>query len=1411
MRQANHSLSGAHRLYFVLLAAFLMMSHFAFSQTSFTRTYQLGGGIEVACCAKGPMSWGFTPVIQDTSLSGNVQITSISVSDSGNILATDPHGVAGTTWEIFVGNASCGFPAGEVQGVVNLGTYSCSAPTQLIFNTNGVFSPPASGTFAASFDFTTGTFTANDLGAFILGTNVPSNLTQGLFVQVMLWGGDNPSDLILSDISVTVAGTVGTAGLIPQQLLGASGSSTNPTASYAEPVNTATGNYYSSFTDLAVPGRGFPFVFSRHYNTLDSYSGPLGPGWTHSYNLFLTQDPASGAVTIKQQDGSSVKFALNGPGSFIAVTTGLFDKLQENADGSFTLTRRNQVKLIFSPAGKLTSVGDRNGNTQFMTYDSSGDLTAITDTVGRVFTLSYNENHQLVSISDPSGRTVFYAYDAKGNLVSCANPAGGVTQYAYDSSARLTAAINPRGVTYVHNTFDASGRVVAQQNGRGITTSFFYDAPVAGMTTIIDGNGNTLYHVYDANTRLIKTVNGKGAAITLSYDSNNDRTAITDANGHATFFTYDSNGNVTKVLNALGSAVSFAFDPFNDVTGVTDPVGHVTVFTYDSNGNLSSILDPLGGTSRLSYDSQGQLLAITDTVGNTRKFVWDNFGNRTQFVDGAGRMWTFTYDALGRKTTSMDSLGHTNSIHYDVLDRIVSKINPLGDQNQYAYDPVGELVTATDANRHVTSYQYDSVGKLAAMIDALGNQTTYAYDFDSNLVSVRNARGKITSYSYDAANERIAITDPLGRTTTFTNDPAGNLISEAYGNGKSKTISYDAASRPVMVNYSDGTTVSFVFDAIGNRTSMTDSLGVTSCAFDALNRLTSVTGIDGKVVGYAYNAAGKPSTLTYPDGRTIYYQYDGSNRLIGVADGAHMGTSYEYDRGARLVSVRLPNGVQASYVYDNANRLLKVLNASRFAYISSYSYALDKVGNRIKIVSGRYGASTYAYDALNQLTSFTDSWSHTVNYVYDEDGNRSMRMSREGAELYTYDDGDELISAGRAAFTYDGSGNRLSRVNLGATTSYTWDAANRLKSVTDQYRIIEYAYDGDGNRVSESSVFGSHAYVNNIQRRAPEVIADYRGDKLIDYVYGYHLIAAVKDSDADYVTYDGVGSVVDTTEADGAVVASYAYDPWGKSTASRERFGEGGEDHESTPTRFAGQVLDEGDDLYYMRARYYDPQVGRFLSFDPIGPSVGNPHDQNGYAYARNNPLRYVDPLGLSSEASATPDVTSGARVYKSSSSSSTLGTLITGPLGAFNPFNRSPNPLNPSNVKTDIVVASVATGVYLAPEVESFCLFEPGACVSLTTSAAELGLGVGGSPSLTGAVSNADAVVSEISAVVGAIKYVIDSNISFDFGPSDPGTIYPGPTDVVPTVYPDPNDPSGVSYDNPNIDTSDDGSDGGS
>jgi YD repeat-containing protein len=205
----------------------------------------------------------------------------------------------------------------------------------------------------------------------------------------------------------TVIPGSGSNGSNPGQNLGSGGPSMNRTGTIAEPINTLTGNFYSAQTDLAIHGRGLPFVFNRYYNSLDPTTGPLGIGWTHSYNLSLTVNSTNAVVSVRQQDGSVVAFQPTSGGAFNPVTRGLFDTLTQNADGSYLLRRHNQTVLRFSATGVLQSVTDRNGNTQILAYSTAGDLASIRDTVGRIITFTVNASHQIISMTDPLSRTVY--------------------------------------------------------------------------------------------------------------------------------------------------------------------------------------------------------------------------------------------------------------------------------------------------------------------------------------------------------------------------------------------------------------------------------------------------------------------------------------------------------------------------------------------------------------------------------------------------------------------------------------------------------------------------------------------------------------------------------------------------------------------------------------------------------------------------------------------------------------------------------------------------------------------------------------------------------------------------------------------------------------------------------------------
>jgi YD repeat-containing protein len=290
-------------------------------------------------------------------------------------------------------------------------------------------------------------------------------------------------------------------------------------------------------SDLTIPGRGLPFVFTRTYNSLDPYAGPLGHGWTHSFNVLLTES-ATGSVVIKHGDGREEFYSPLGGGNFIPLTGGIFNILVKNPDGTFNLTLKNQTEYRFSTAGKLGFMRDRNANSLSFIYAGSGNLTTITDTVGRTVTLAYDSNNRITQVTDPIGRKVKYSYDASNNLVSVTDPNGGVSTFSYDASHRITQILNELGNVLVANTYDGSGTVLTQRNGRGFPTTFDYNTPNPGGTAITDPRGNSILHTHDVLFRLKKVTDTNGGAIDFSYDAQNNRTGIVDQNNNTTLFTY---------------------------------------------------------------------------------------------------------------------------------------------------------------------------------------------------------------------------------------------------------------------------------------------------------------------------------------------------------------------------------------------------------------------------------------------------------------------------------------------------------------------------------------------------------------------------------------------------------------------------------------------------------------------------------------------------------------------------------------------------------------------------------------------------------------------------------------------------------------------------------------------------------
>jgi RHS repeat-associated protein len=389
----------------------------------------------------------------------------------------------------------------------------------------------------------------------------------------------------------------------------------------------------------------------------------------------------------------------------------------------------------------------------------------------------------------------------------------------------------------------------------------------------------------------------------------------------------------------------------------------------------------------------------------------------------------------------------------------------------------------------------------------------------------------------------------------------------------------------ITVTYPDNSTVQFTRDANGNVTRMVDSLGTSNYVYDELNRLTSYTDPFGKAIGYQYDEIGNVTKLTYPDGKQVTYAFDANNRMSSFTDWAGKTTTFGYDSTNLLTSVTYPNGIVSSFTYDKAGRLIGKSDSG----ISSYTFTLDKNGNRT-------GAT-----------------------ISQPLGSRPQNISQASA----YDAANRIQNAGTATFGFDNNGNMISKTEGGATTNYGYDFENRLVSVSGS---STYLYNGQGVRLQKTEGGITTRFVVDSNHDLSELLCetDANGTITSYYVYGLGLAYKVTTTGTHYYySFDPLGSTIAMTDDAKNVVNSYAYDPFGKVTNAFEGT--------QNPFQFAGRfgVMLEQNGLYFMRARFYLPQLGRFTSMDPGAVEARFPHTLNRFRYAANNPLLFIDPKGL--------------------------------------------------------------------------------------------------------------------------------------------------------------------------------------
>jgi RHS repeat-associated protein len=932
-------------------------------------------------------------------------------------------------------------------------------------------------------------------------------------------------------------------------------------------------------------GRVVTFVNDAN-NRVIRMIDPLGRTNAYEYNaqgdLVSATDPRGGVTRYGYDADHQMTNAVDPNGNqFVRNVYSLNRVVEAQRDALGNLTT-----FTYNFVTRETVVSNALGFRQVHKHDEHLRVVQITDEAGNIQNFEYDEFNNRTKVVDKNRRTTTYTYDVRGNVTSKTDPSGNVTTIGYDPLNNPTNRMDSKLGRTAFN-FDGRGNLTKTVNPQDFTNTVTYSAK--GLPLLIrDANGNSLSNAFDGAGNLISSRDALGYIRTYTYDAAGRKVTEVDPNNATNRFVYDGNNNLLRSIDPLGYTNVFAYDANNNQVLIQDARGHQTIKTYDPKDRLVSVRDPLGGVTSNAYDALDRRIATTDPRGNVTRFAYDLVGNLVAVSNALGQVTRFTYDPNGNQLTSVNPLGQVTSNECDVLNRLIAVTDSLGNVTRYAYDELDRRTQVTDANSKITRFFYDPLGWLTNVIDAATGAVHFAYDKVGNRTAMTEPNGRITIYAYDALNRLTQKQEPVG-TYQYRYDGAGNRIGLTDAKGQSITNVFDANRRLTAVKYADGSQVAFAYDPIGNRIRMTDAQGTTTYAYDALNRMTNCTDSAGKTVAYTYDANGNRVAMTYPGNRVVSYTFDALNRMETVADWLGGVTTNTYDAAGNLVQVRNPNGTTTRYGFDDAGRLTSLTNARPDAsVISSYALDLDGVGNHLQSVQ---------VDPIEPLIS-----TQTVSYAYDTD--------------------NRLTNAAGTVFTYDANGNMTAK---GADT-FAYDYENRLTNAVVGGIAHQYQYDGVGNRLRATRGGVTTRYVLDVNGTLAHVLAeaDAAGTITAYYVYGRGLVSRITaGGSASHYHYDLRGSTVAMTDSGGNVTDKYAYDPFGTVVNTTGTL--------ANPFKYVGRygVMDEGTGLAYIRARYYSPSLGRFVTKDPVTGKDGDSQSLNRYIYALNNPVRLVDVSGF--------------------------------------------------------------------------------------------------------------------------------------------------------------------------------------
>jgi RHS repeat-associated protein len=862
------------------------------------------------------------------------------------------------------------------------------------------------------------------------------------------------------------------------------------------------------------------------------------------------------------------------------------------------------------------------------------------DIDGQTTVFNFDSDYRLIKTTYPDNSVEKLIWGTRNFVSSTVDALGFVTKYQYDSHNNLIQIKNPSSEETFNIVYDQNFNQPTQMtspNGAPVNLTL---NQTTGDVVQVTRDGLSLQYQYDQFGNVLTTNNGIG---TYSNETNSNGLykKIFDSRNPETL-SYDVRGRITNRQFQSGRIITYSYDNYDRVVLMTDNSGPSVKYTYDVLGRVL------------------QQEIFSSTNKEVTKYLWDERSRLIQTVDNLGRKTQYQYNA-------------SNSTLY-VIDKPSAIVAPDGKTTVFRYDIMQRLVQKIEADGSVTKFDYNLRGDLAKLTDAEGNYTTFTYDGNRRLVrkdaptlitdikGVSTPSREITLYFYDDSDrllqEERQLNSP-GAKKTVTNFVYDNLdrviektvqkltAGDDVEDSKTSTFTYESILEKNLLKTANNEVASLTFNheslppykltnaktaatAQGNPLGLTESDLIMS--YDFTNELALIKSINGTIL--------------------LSSQHDIAGRLINIrsgnflsSNGPALESTIAYDDFGRKSSITNSDGLKQVLAYDQLSRLNSMAWTRNNISDVTQKLTYDPAGNIIN--SKRENTETaFGYDKVNQLIS-EHSQVQTREFQYDKVGNR-IKDSYLGNAKYISNAivGDVKATNSFNTYGYDIDG-------LGNLTTIVSEKDKTQKDLTyglnGKLETFQYSLGTNGD-----SLLATYYYDALDRRIAKNVqIAQGQTQKNFTQTYSYlgdeERILFAKNGNGNFTLFvDGQGIDEHIGEVTSTTAKSYVTDHLGSvlntdASAGKKMFGAFGEKlgdtqlnalsiDEATPAviyGYAGREYDLESGLYYNRARMYNPDMGRFVSRDPIGLAGG---DVNSYRYVSNNPIRLNDPMGFKQE-----------------------------------------------------------------------------------------------------------------------------------------------------------------------------------